>query len=58
MYLVCKEFLGLLLKPLDHRLLLIVIRYEDDGFLRRPKDAHFGWRYVAAMSTSGELAVR
>jgi len=48
MYLVCKEFLGLLLKPLDYRLLLIVIRYEADGFLGRPKDAQVVWRYFEA----------
>jgi hypothetical protein len=41
MYLVCKKFLGLLLKPVDYRLLLMVFRYEVDGFLGRPKDAHF-----------------
>lgn len=34
MYLVC---LGLLRQPLDYRLLLIVLRYEVDGSLRRPK---------------------
>jgi hypothetical protein len=44
MYLVCKEFLGLLPKPLDHRILLIVIRYEVNVFLRGLKDAKIGWR--------------
>jgi len=49
MYLVCKGFLGLLLKPLDYRLLLTVILCEVDGFLGRPKDVQFGWRYVEAV---------
>jgi hypothetical protein len=48
-YLVCKEFLGLLLRPLDYRLLLIVIRYEVGGSLGQPKDAQFGWRYFEAV---------
>ena len=48
MHLVCKEYLGLLLKPLDYRLLLRVIRYEVAGDNLKPCSGK--------LSTCGDLA--